>query len=313
VFDIDYLNRLRLAELELLRHYLPPLARLLEIRAGTGRQGLELRKHGFDVEMIDLTSSNYAAERLCEITNYDGRTIPFANATFGVVYPSNVLEHVADLTLLHSEVKRVPCPDGYAIHLVPTHYWRFWSIVSAFPAAAQRAYALRPELLPRAGLSRAAMASVAAAWLALARSLVSPFVPRRHGEHGNALTELWSFHPAWWRRNFANNGYRIVHEAPGQLFYTGSMVVGLRWSIDSLAAHASSTWSGRSEGIVRRQLSWNLWSCPTTPLLVPPGLKHDDVPQPEGAIAAPADMLLPFLAYRGRIQNSLAPQARFAQ
>lgn len=232
MFHVEHLNRLRLAELDLLREYLPPQpADLLEIGAGTGRQGLELQKLGYKVEMIDLASSNYANERLCEITDYDGRKIPFESATFDVVYSSNVLEHVADLATLQAEIRRVLRPGGYAIHLVPTHHWRVWSSISAFPAAARRAYSARHDLFPRS-ISRAGVAQTAAAWVALTRSIASPFAQRRHGERGNALTEILLFHPAWWRRNFAENGFRILHESPAQLFYTGSMLMGPRWSIE---------------------------------------------------------------------------------
>ena len=232
MFHVEHLNSLRLAELDFLRGYLPPQsADLLEIGAGTGRQGLELRKLGHRVEMIDLASSNYVHERLCEITDYDGRRIPFDNATFDVVYSSNVLEHVADLTTLHAEIRRVLRPGGYAIHLVPTHHWRLWSSVAAFPAAAQHAYSLRRDLLPRS-TSRADVARTAAAWVTMARSLASPFVQRRHGERGNVLSEVLLFRPARWRRHFAENGFRILHESPAQLFYTGSMVMGPRWSME---------------------------------------------------------------------------------
>jgi hypothetical protein len=69
---IDHLNQLRLAELDLIREYLPPHGCLLEIGAGTGLQGMQLRRLGYQLEMVDLPSSNYAAERLCEITDYEG-------------------------------------------------------------------------------------------------------------------------------------------------------------------------------------------------------------------------------------------------
>jgi SAM-dependent methyltransferase len=231
MFHTEYLNQIRFAELDLLRQYLPGHGYLLEIGAGTGRQGMELRKYGYRVEMLELASSNYATQRLCEITDYDGRRIPFGDATFDVVYSSNVLEHVADLPQLHSEIRRVLRPQGYAVHLVPTHYWRLWSSLSAFPAAAQRAWSLRHDLLPGARAPDAATGRAADAWLALARGLAAPFAQHRHGERGNAVTELLLFRPAWWRRNFRDNGYRIVHERPAGLFYTGSMVMASRWSM----------------------------------------------------------------------------------
>lgn len=51
---------------------------------------------------------------------------------------------------------------------------------------------------------------------------------KRHGERGNALTELYYFRPAWWRRNFREHGFTIVREAPAGLFYTGEALLGPR-------------------------------------------------------------------------------------
>ena len=232
---IDHLNHLRLAELDLIREYLPPHGCLLEIGAGTGLQGMHLRRLGYELEMVDLPSSNYAAERLCAITDYDGRRIPFDDATFDVVYSSSVLEHVSDLPFLLAEIRRVLRPTGYAIHVVPTHYWRLWTSLGEFPAAARRAYTLLETLLkqlanpPRS--SHAVVPDATTTWVALARSIARPFALRRHGERGTALTELLFFQPACWRRIFTANGYRILHEKPARLFYTGATVMGPRWSI----------------------------------------------------------------------------------
>jgi SAM-dependent methyltransferase len=230
VFGIEHLNQLRLAELDLIRQRLPLQGCLLEIGAGTGLQGMTLRNFGYDVQMVDLPSSNYAAERLCDITNYDGRKIPFYDATFDVVYSSNVLEHVVELPLLLAEIRRVLRPNGYAIHVVPTHYWRFWTSLCEFPTAAQRACYLLKYLLKPLRSSLAAP-DVTPTWVAVARCMARPFALRRHGERGTALSELLLFQPVYWRRTFTNNGYRVLHESPGRLFYTGTMLMGRRLSI----------------------------------------------------------------------------------
>lgn len=223
MFSVEHLNRLRLAELEVVHRYLPPRGRILEVGAGTGRQGLALRRLGYDVSMIEIESSNYSSDRLCEITNYNGRDIPFGDAEFDVVFSSNVLEHVPELDYLHAEIRRVLKHDGYAIHVVPTHFWRLWSSLTVMPAALQHLFAIRRELLPRAHLSRGEKNRLAGVWRAALRLCAGALFQRRHGERGNVLTELWFFHPSWWRRNFVANGYSIKHEEPVELFYTGSM------------------------------------------------------------------------------------------
>ena len=225
MFSVNHLNRLRLAELEVIRRFLPPRARILEIGAGTGRQGLELRELGYDVAMIEIASSDYSSERLCEITDYNGRDIPFSDADFDVVFSSNVLEHVPELDYLHKEIRRVLKCDGYAIHVVPTHFWRMWSILTVLPVALQHIFALRRQFLPR-DFSRAEIKRVITVVTKAARHFGGIFIQRRHGERGNVLTELRLFHPSWWRKNFRTNGYRISHEEPMGLFYTGSMAMG---------------------------------------------------------------------------------------
>ena len=52
MFSVEFLNLLRTWEIEDIARRLPPGARVLELGAGTGRQALELRKRGFEVEAI---------------------------------------------------------------------------------------------------------------------------------------------------------------------------------------------------------------------------------------------------------------------
>jgi ubiquinone/menaquinone biosynthesis C-methylase UbiE len=74
---------------------------------------------------------------LFRITDFDGRNAPFHDASFDIVFSSNVLEHVPDLVHMHSEIQRVLTPNGYAVHVLPTHSWRLWTTLSAFPTAVQ--------------------------------------------------------------------------------------------------------------------------------------------------------------------------------
>jgi 2-polyprenyl-3-methyl-5-hydroxy-6-metoxy-1,4-benzoquinol methylase len=66
----------------------------LEFGAGTGKQALELQRRGFRVTAIEMLTSNYAEHRVFPILDYDGATIPLADASVDVVYSSNVLEHI---------------------------------------------------------------------------------------------------------------------------------------------------------------------------------------------------------------------------
>jgi hypothetical protein len=90
---------------------------------------------------------------------------------------------------------------------------------------------MRHKLLPQAG----SWCAFARAWLQVARHLAGAAFQPRHGERGNAVTELWLFHPRWWRQSFREYGFEILHDAPMGLFYTGHMVFGLKWNIEHRA------------------------------------------------------------------------------
>jgi SAM-dependent methyltransferase len=231
MFSMAQLNALRRAEVERVVAWFAPGARVLELGAGTGQQSQELAARGFVVEAIELPESNYAGDRLFPITEYDGRHIPFPDRSFDIVYSSNVLEHVPDLVQLHKEIRRVLRSDGRAVHVLPTHAWRFWTTISAFPAGVQCAAASRSQLRPHWPPSRSEARRLFGASLQAGRHLASAFNQRRHGERGNLLTETWLFLPEWWRRSFQRNGFAILRDEPMGLFYTGNMMFGARWSL----------------------------------------------------------------------------------
>lgn len=61
--------------------------------------------------LADLMDGPVEHEAL-ELVRYDGSRFPFEDASFNIVISNAVLEHVADLPLFASEVKRVLVPDG---------------------------------------------------------------------------------------------------------------------------------------------------------------------------------------------------------
>jgi SAM-dependent methyltransferase len=234
MLSIPLLNQIRSAEIDAIARRFPAGARVLELGAGTGQQALELSKRGFEVEAIDVPSSNYKRDQLFPITEYDGRNIPFPDASFDVVFSSNVLEHVRDLPGLHAEIRRVMRPGATCVHVLPTHAWRLWTMLAAFPDGVQKAsLAVRERERGGALLARAGRAFRVT--LSVLRNLLYPFVQGRHGERGIIFSELWLFRPSVWRRNFQKNGFDVVHEQPMGLHYSGYFVFGAGWSFEKRA------------------------------------------------------------------------------
>jgi SAM-dependent methyltransferase len=228
VFSVEHLDAIRVVEIDKIAAFFPAGVRVLEIGAGTGKQALELQRHGFEVTAIEMADSNYANHRVFPIKDYDGRTIPLPDASIDLVFSSNVLEHVPDLSRMHAEVRRVLAPGGTCIHVLPTHTWRLWSTLTSFIEAITFPVSSLPQLVPRAFPRGAELQRLGRAWYRTARHTVGLCLPRRHGERGNVFSELWLFHPRWWRRNFQDNGFAVVSDAPMGLFYTGQMLLGNR-------------------------------------------------------------------------------------
>jgi len=231
MFSIEQLNVLRAAEIAEIVPHIPLRARILEIGAGTGQQALELQRRGFAVNAIEVADSAYASTRVFPVIDYDGAHIPFSNGNFDVVFSSNALEHVRDLSGLHAEIRRVLKPDGIAIHVLPTHAWRLWSTLSSFANAPVYLGAALRRMLPGSRDQR----SISQAWYEAVRACGAAVLQPRHGERGFGLAELWLFHPRWWRRNFECNGFALLCDKPMGLFYTGSMLFGARLSLERRA------------------------------------------------------------------------------
>jgi hypothetical protein len=83
-----------------------------------------------------------------------------------------------------------------------------------------------PTLAPHAIPTSEELQRLRRAWYQTARRVGGACLQRRHGERGNLLSELWLFHPSWWRNSFTANGFTVVHDEPMQLFYTGNMLLG---------------------------------------------------------------------------------------
>lgn len=192
---------------------------LLEIGSGTGYQLSLLANRCKSVNGIDLADSSYAQDRLMPVIDYDGTHIPFPDRTFDVIFSSSVLEHIRDVSGFHAEMHRVLKDDGVAVHIVPTHNWRIWTSLAHYPALPKTVLsALKRGAGGRAGTNgRRGIASKIGAVL----------FPPRHGERGNAFTEIFDFRPSQWERQFTQNNWTVERSGPTGLFQTGHCLFGL--------------------------------------------------------------------------------------
>jgi SAM-dependent methyltransferase len=229
---------LRLAELEsslqLLETFGAKSGDLLEIGAGTGWQAKALSKEGYHVEAIDLPAesgiSGHARAREWPITDYDGVHIPFGDATFDIIYSSNVLEHVTELDGLMRDMKRVLRKDGIALHLLPNPQWRVLSLIAYYPAQAVDFLRWLRKDKPN---SLAAGSGTASRSQSIARKAFGRLIPHAHGAVGTALGELSRFSKGSWDRYFQHMGWDVLYYGNNGLAASGEYLLGSALSIQS--------------------------------------------------------------------------------
>jgi SAM-dependent methyltransferase len=208
---------------------------VLEIGSGTGWQARALSERGFDVTGVDLppTSdiSNHARARVWPITDYDGEHLPFGDASFDVVYSSNVLEHVTSLDALNAEMRRVLKPGGFAVHLLPNPQWRFISLLSYYPGQAVDICRVVRRKFQQAGTGRddGQENPVAASPVQprlLGSKIRARLLPPTHGAVGSPLSELSRYSKGQWDRFFTRTGWVIVHYGNNGMLASGDYLFG---------------------------------------------------------------------------------------
>lgn len=218
--SVAFRQAIRRYELEQVLSLMPPNSTVLEIGAGAGWQAKMLAEQGFCVEAIDISSSRYKVSQIWPVLEYDGKHIPFPDHTFDIVFSSNTLEHIPHVATFMDEIRRVLKPEGIAIHLMPSATWRFWTMCTHYPFFP---YHFKKAI--RFFNARKNSREVSKTKLLL-DAVYEVFIPSRHGERGNVLTELYLFSRFAWLSVFHRPGWRVKARFTNRLFYTGHGLFG---------------------------------------------------------------------------------------
>ena len=230
------LEQLRRAELEMIKGWLRPGMRILEIGGGNGIQASVVAAWGYELMSIDLPERPFPRPYLFPVKDYDGINIPATDESFDLIFSSNVLEHVAHLPPLFAEMRRVLKPDGLALHILPTPAWRLWTCLTHYgdlsrarlnlprrKNASSSSSSCAPHV-PTNGTDENVAATAATArngQRSLARRLKRTLFAEAHGEYPGALSELYYFSRRRWLKVFRENGFDVRQVAGNKLFYTG--------------------------------------------------------------------------------------------
>lgn len=212
---------------------IPPGSRVLEIGAGAGWQAKALAERGFEVTAIDIPQSNYSALRVWPVIDYDGCTIPAADGQFDVIFTSNVLEHIPHIEEFQREMRRVLKPGGMALHLMPSATWRFWTILTFYLDRLKKVFLRLMPPRPDSANSAKIIARVDSSprRRSFSSRLLTLMFPRRHGERGTTLSEIYLFSRHRWNGLFRKAGWEVIAVRPNRLFYSGQRVCGHLLSI----------------------------------------------------------------------------------
>lgn len=213
-----HLEKLRNFEIECIGTLFRPNMRVLEIGGGSGYQAKLISAYGCEVSSIDLPDRPVPEKIHYPVKDYDGQKILFPDASFDLIFSSNVLEHIESLSPVFEEIHRVLKPGGTVIHILPSATWRFWTSVAHY------AYLLKCLLKGKVetmGKKKVSSIRNKVKGHSIPSLLKQALFAGSHGVYPNAFSELYYFSRFHWLTLFKKNGFDFVKVYRHGLFYTG--------------------------------------------------------------------------------------------
>jgi SAM-dependent methyltransferase len=123
-----YRGRRRVIEQTIARLGLPPRARILDAGCGSGRNMVDLARHGevTGVELSEASAELARGRHVGEVVEGSVMEMPFAPDSFDLAVCLDVIEHLQDDRGALRELRRVLAPDGALLVTVPAYQW-LWS------------------------------------------------------------------------------------------------------------------------------------------------------------------------------------------
>lgn len=198
---------------------------ILDFGCGDGFLVNEFRVKGFvNTIGIDVYNSNYKRSELdIQIYYYSGNLEDFpAKGKFALIHSSNVLEHLSDqldyLVFFDNYLE----PNGFQVHLVPTHFWKFYN-------AAFYYFKLLVFLYKRFWLSETIARPQDYKIKQKQSTKESRLFIGRHGAIGSSLGELIEFNPRVYRSKLRSKGFDFS-DFSIPLIYSGHNIFGSKLS-----------------------------------------------------------------------------------
>jgi SAM-dependent methyltransferase len=123
-----YRGRRQVLERTIARLGLAPGARILDAGCGSGRNMVDLARHGAvtGVELSETSAELARGRHVGEVVEGSVMAMPFADGSFDLAVCLDVIEHLQDDRGALRELRRVVAPGGVLLVTVPAYQW-LWS------------------------------------------------------------------------------------------------------------------------------------------------------------------------------------------